>query len=141
MNNDNNIDEYYIDDHNNLSYLCKYGTKDHHGIWLNLKDTPGLVISSLVWLLISYLGVTIILLAEERKEPPFIAIVYCSMCILSLALHAKTALTDPDVIPESTMTPQNQKLNLNEPCSMCSRCQTYKPTKSHHYRICDRCIS
>ena len=91
--------------------------------------------------MISYSGVTITLLAEERKEPPFIAIVYCSMCILSLASHAKTALTDPDVIPESTMTPQNQKLNLNELCSMCSQCQTYKPTKSHHYRICDRCIS
>ena len=48
MNNDDIIDEYYIDNYNDLSYLCKYGTKDYHCTWLNLKDTLGLVLSSLV---------------------------------------------------------------------------------------------
>jgi len=137
--------DYYRDDYNDLSYSCKFGTKDeNNGIWMNLNDPGGLILSSFVWIFTIYSTFTVVLLAEERKEPPLVAIVYCTLCVLSLACHAKTTLTDPGSVPESAIpihqTDGNQ-IDGNKSHNMCSQCQVFKPPFSHHCRICDRCIS
>lgn len=43
---------YYVDNYNDLPWRCSCGTNGDDGIWLNHTDTPGLVMSSLVWLMI-----------------------------------------------------------------------------------------
>ena len=45
--------EYYEDNYNDLSWKCTFGTRHDDGIWLNHGDSPGLVMASLVWLMIS----------------------------------------------------------------------------------------
>jgi hypothetical protein len=44
--------QYYEDNYNDLPWKCSFGTSHDDGIWLNQSDTPGLVMSSMVWLLI-----------------------------------------------------------------------------------------
>jgi hypothetical protein len=64
---------------------------------------------------------------------------YCTICALALASHAKTTFTDPGAIPLSAVP--RATLPTNTMHAMCSHCQTYKPPASHHCRICNRCIS
>ena len=115
---------------------------------MNRRDPPGQIMFLSVWLLISYSGVTITLLSQLNNLPPILAVLYCTLCSLSLACHAKTSFTDPGAVPQSALPldtkkkqPQQQRDRHLTPHGMCSHCQTYKPPFSHHCRICNRCIS
>lgn len=133
--------QYYQDTHNDLPWACTFGTSPHDGIWLNYNDAPGLIMSSIVWLLIIYSGFTVTLLVKTTKSMnPMISIFYTTFCALALASHAKTTLTDPGSIP-LTAVPTEEDGKLKSDFPICTVCQTYKPAKTHHCRICNRCIS
>jgi DHHC palmitoyltransferase len=134
---------------------------------MNRKDQAGVIMAFLVWLLISesrrcscqtffcsqqknltnpppfprtvYSGVTVTLLAHHNHLPGILAMLYCTICALALASHAKTVFTDPGSIPQSAVPrPVTPSTRMH---AMCSHCQTYKPPLAHHCRICNRCIS
>lgn len=96
---------------------------------------------SLVWILIIYSVLTISLLAHNQKLPKGIAMMYGTISALSLACHAKTTFTDPGSIPQEAVPREVLFRKGITTHAMCSHCQTYKPTLSHHCRICDRCVS
>ena len=79
------------------------------------------------------------LLAHTGGLPVELAELYCVLCALALASHAKTTLTDPGSIPASAVPTESHRHQAK--LNMCSQCQTYKPPYSHHCRICNRCIS
>lgn len=136
-----NESEYYEDTHNDLPWSCTFGTSPHDGIWLNYNDASGLIMSSIVWLLIIYSGFTVTLLVKTTKSMnPIISIIYTTFCALALASHAKTTLTDPGSIP-LTAVPTEEDGKSRSDFPVCTVCQTYKPTRTHHCRICNRCIS
>eukprot|EP00553_Chaetoceros_curvisetus_P001919 CAMPEP_0204618974 /NCGR_PEP_ID=MMETSP0717-20131115/5466_1 /ASSEMBLY_ACC=CAM_ASM_000666 /TAXON_ID=230516 /ORGANISM="Chaetoceros curvisetus" /LENGTH=388 /DNA_ID=CAMNT_0051632845 /DNA_START=123 /DNA_END=1289 /DNA_ORIENTATION=+ len=136
----NNGKEYYQDNFNDLSYRCSCGTHQDDGIWLNHGDTPGLIMSSLVWLMIMYSGITVTLLANHNSLAPAISTTYCTIAALAVTCHAKTMLTDPGGIPLHAVPTEEDGANRVE-FPMCSVCGTYKPPKTHHCRICNRCIA
>ncbi len=77
-----------------------------------------------------------------------VALIYCTLCFLALASHAKTTFTDPGSIPQeqTQIIPneeeeQKRQQQQNQSYPMCSVCETYKPKYTHHCRICNRCIS
>lgn len=130
---------YYEETYNDLPWRCSCGTHHEDGIWLNHSDKAGLVMSSLVWLMIVYAGFTVTLLVNNNSLPSHVGVIYCTLCALALASHAKTALTDPGSIPKRAIPNED---NASDPTvKFCNLCETYKPPKSHHCRICDRCIS
>mmetsp|Transcript_26604 Transcript_26604/g.56215 ORF Transcript_26604/g.56215 Transcript_26604/m.56215 type:complete len:422 (-) Transcript_26604:94-1359(-) len=133
-------DEYYYDDTNDFSWDCTFGTQENHGIWLNTKDPPGYIMSILVWVLIFYSGITIAFLAESNHIAHILAYVYCTICALALASHAKTSFSDPGTVP-SCAVPINLAARQSEKHFMCGSCSSYKPPMSHHCRICNRCVS
>jgi len=133
---------YYLDNYNDQPWHCSFGTAELNGIWMNRKDQAGTIMSLLVWLLIIYSGVTVTLLAEHNHLPNIVAIIYCTICALALASHAKTMFTDPGAVPQSAVPLlAGQHSNTVTMHTMCSHCQSYKPPISHHCRICNRCIS
>ncbi len=156
-----NDENYYEDPTNDdESYeCCSFGTSENNGIWLNYNDHVGTIMSSLVWVLFFYSGMTIVLLAENNNgnngnnnqnyhhhhHHKFVAALYCTLCALALACHAKTSFTDPGSVPSSALPPMLANQNNEEQQqeiyhAMCSICQTYKPPKAHHCRICNRCV-
>jgi hypothetical protein len=133
--------EYYEDTFNDEPWECTFGTGDEDGIWVNYGDKVGQIMSSMVWVLISYSALTISLLANNQNLPRSIAMVYATICALALASHSKTMFTDPGSIPREAVPRAilfQQGITTH---AMCSHCQTYKPPNSHHCRICNRCIS
>ena len=137
---------YYIDDFNDLSYSCTFGTSDSNGIWMNRQDPAGTMMCGIVWVLISYSIFTITLLAHYQGIPIYYSTIYSIMAVLALATHIKTSLTDPGSVPASAVPTLQQRSSYyshqhHHKLSMCSQCQTYKPPGSHHCRICHRCIS
>lgn len=133
--------EYYEDTFNDEPWECTFGTSDQDGVWVNCGDKVGQIMSSMVWVLISYSTLTIALLAHNQNLPKSIAMTYASICALSLAAHSKTMFTDPGSIPREAVPRAilfQQGITTH---AMCSHCQTYKPPNSHHCRICNRCIS
>jgi len=131
---------YYEDHFNDLSWNCTVGTSTDDGIWYNQTDYPGIIMSCMVWVLILYSGLTVTLLAQNNRLSPIISGVYCTICSLALACHGKTSLTDPGAVPISAV-PLNQPSRKSQQHPLCMKCNTYKPPKSHHCRICNRCIA
>ena len=132
--------QYYIDSYNGQSWSCSFGTREDNGIWMNSGDQAGVIMSALVWLLMLYSSVTVTALTVTEGIPVVLGLVYCVLCFLALACHAKTSLTDPGSVPRSAVPCEAQRQSQTAH-SMCGQCQTFKPPQSHHCRICNRCVS
>ena len=114
----------------------------NNGEPVNDSHTAILVRNSQQYIYTVYSGVTVTLLAEHNHLPNIVAIIYCTICALALASHAKTMFTDPGAVPQSAVPLlAGQHSNTVTMHTMCSHCQSYKPPISHHCRICNRCIS
>jgi len=85
----------------------------------------------------------VVLLAQNNSLSDGVQILYCTLCALALASHAKTTFTDPGSVPQSavpTIVPNQLNQNPNQYYTLCRICYSYKPKKCHHCRICNRCI-
>jgi hypothetical protein len=105
---------------------------------MNQRDRAGTLMAIMVWILMAYSVLTILLLAQNHHLAITIASLHCTLVTLALASHAKTTLTDPGSVPSSAVPIFTKGVKFH---AMCSVCQTYKPDKCHHCRICNRCIS
>lgn len=132
--------EMYIDSFNSEPWSCSFGTSEENGTWMNTSDQAGTIMAALVWLLMLYSCVTVMLLTATRGIPPAAGMVYCVLCFMALACHAKTSLSDPGSVPRAAVPCESQRQTQTSH-SMCGQCQTFKPPASHHCRICNRCVS
>ncbi|RVE60762.1 hypothetical protein OJAV_G00183870 [Oryzias javanicus] len=69
--------------------------------------------------------------------------------LLLLACHSKAVFSDPGMVPLpetaidfSDLRSQSSRINERgcEGWTVCSRCETYRPPRAHHCRVCQRCI-
>ncbi|CAL1590166.1 unnamed protein product [Knipowitschia caucasica] len=69
--------------------------------------------------------------------------------LLLLACHSKAVFSDPGMVPLpetaidfSDLRSQSSRMNERgcEGWTVCSRCETYRPPRAHHCRVCQRCI-
>lgn len=132
--------EYYIDSWNGQPWECTFGTNEENGTWMNSGDQAGTIMAALVWLLMLYSVLTVTLLTKTEGIPAILGMIYCVLCFMALASHAKTSFTDPGSVPRAAVPCEAQRQAHNSH-SMCGQCQTYKPPASHHCRICNRCVS
>ena len=129
-------DNYYYDTSGEgYSWSCRMGTKESDGIWINLGDKTGLMMSLLVWMIILYSAICITFIAKTKGISPIYCYIYDTLTFMSLSSHLKCSLTEPGVIPKAaTHSGGSRRVN-------CSRCATIKPPLSHHCRICNRCVA
>jgi len=132
--------EFYVDSYNGEPWSCSFGTSEESGIWMNSGDQAGSIMASLVWVLMMYSATTMTSLTLTEGIPNSLGTLYLCFCIMALACHAKTSLTDPGSVPQSAVPLENQR-QYSQSHSMCGQCQTFKPPASHHCRICNRCVS
>lgn len=135
---------YYRDPFNDHSWSCTFGTGEENGIWMNTIDQAGTIMAFLVWILLVYTAWTFSALAVTGGVPPILSMAYNLLCVLALASHAKTTFTDPGSVPQSAVPNERTRREMgtpDQPLSMCSQCQTFKPPLSHHCRICNRCVT
>uniref|UniRef100_A0A3Q3N3U8 Palmitoyltransferase n=1 Tax=Labrus bergylta TaxID=56723 RepID=A0A3Q3N3U8_9LABR len=75
--------------------------------------------------------------------------VFNLILLLLLACHAKAVFSDPGMVPLpdtaidfSELRSQSSRMNERgcEGWTVCSRCETYRPPRAHHCRVCQRCI-
>lgn len=131
----------YEDVENEDPWKWTFGTREDDGVWLNVNDRVGTVMACLVWVLIVYSGFTFLLLAQHHHLPIGATGVYCTICTLALASHAKTTFTDPGAVPSSAIPSVTETDGAERFHGMCRICQTFKPKCAHHCRICNRCVS
>eukprot|EP00546_Thalassionema_frauenfeldii_P011626 CAMPEP_0178925556 /NCGR_PEP_ID=MMETSP0786-20121207/17983_1 /TAXON_ID=186022 /ORGANISM="Thalassionema frauenfeldii, Strain CCMP 1798" /LENGTH=371 /DNA_ID=CAMNT_0020600461 /DNA_START=199 /DNA_END=1311 /DNA_ORIENTATION=+ len=132
--------EFYIDSFNGEPWSCSFGTSEENGVWMNSGDQAGSVMAALVWLLMLYSIVTVTLLEATDGIPIAAGMIYCILCTMALASHAKCSLTDPGSVPRAAVPCESQRQTQTSH-AMCGQCQTFKPLLSHHCRICNRCVS
>uniref|UniRef100_A0A7S4N8L5 Palmitoyltransferase n=1 Tax=Odontella aurita TaxID=265563 RepID=A0A7S4N8L5_9STRA len=132
--------EYYLDAHNEHPSGFSCGTSEGSGIWMNTSDQAGTLMSFSVWLALIYGAFTVVLVSEQGRLPPVVAMTYCTICTLALASHAKTSFTDPGSVPKCAVPVEDETRQITFH-AMCSQCQSFKPQNCHHCRICDRCVS
>ncbi|RWS28363.1 uncharacterized protein B4U80_09446, partial [Leptotrombidium deliense] len=78
-------------------------------------------------------------------------VLYQTVVILLTWSHSKASFSDPGIVPthknnsdlrgdtqHSLISPENSCRRAE--WSVCSKCETYRPPKAHHCRICQRCI-
>lgn len=78
----------------------------------------------------------------------FHAVVFNSIILLLTFSHLRTVFSDPGIVPLPQSKLDFAELHTGtqkEPTSkddytVCARCETYRPPRAHHCRICQRCV-
>ncbi|XP_025899029.1 palmitoyltransferase ZDHHC3-like [Nothoprocta perdicaria] len=109
-------------------------------------------------LLLTYLSVAYadyVVLAHVLLQPAFRGSPWCPVhavafnvvVALLLACHARAVLADPGVVPLAGTAMDFSELRSlrkaersNEDWTVCNRCETYRPPRAHHCRVCHRCV-
>ena len=65
---------------------------------------------------------------------------FLGISFLAMASHARAMLSDPGSIPLEYQPNSLLASERGEKLAMCSRCNGFKPPRTHHCSQCDRCI-
>ncbi|CAI5438780.1 unnamed protein product [Caenorhabditis angaria] len=129
------------------------------------RDPCGLVCISMIYLFITYADYVVLiwLLLPTFKNSYWTLIhgaVFNVLLVFSLIAHAKAMLTDPGVVPISK-TRNSREAKPKEYSSdesesdeeaimqfggnssewtLCTRCESLRPPRAHHCRVCKRCV-
>ncbi|XP_075464027.1 palmitoyltransferase ZDHHC3-like isoform X3 [Ascaphus truei] len=80
---------------------------------------------------------------------PLHAVGFNLIVFMLLACHTRAVFSDPGTVPlpETAIDFSDLRSNTprkndrgNEDWTVCNRCETYRPPRAHHCRICHRCI-
>ncbi|TKS93074.1 Palmitoyltransferase ZDHHC3 [Collichthys lucidus] len=118
------------------------------------RDPCGVICLILTYFSVFYADYVVI---QYVLLPAFSDSVWCTLhgsvfnliLLLLLACHSKAVFSDPGMVPLpdtaidfSDLRSQSSRMNDRgcEGWTVCSRCETYRPPRAHHCRVCQRCI-
>ncbi|RXN06426.1 palmitoyltransferase ZDHHC3-like protein [Labeo rohita] len=118
------------------------------------RDPCGFICLILTYFSVFYADYVVI---QYVLIPAYSGSVWCTLhgsvfniiLLLLLACHSKAVFSDPGMVPLpetaidfSDLRSQSNRLNDRgcEGWTVCSRCETYRPPRAHHCRVCQRCI-
>ncbi|CAF0912426.1 unnamed protein product [Adineta steineri] len=116
------------------------------------KDPCGIICiimtyAMLLHCLYAVLFVIIIPLLNESLYGTLNALIVSTFVFLSIFSHGRAAYFDPGFVPLpkngidfSDVKPNENNKQNGEGWTICNRCDTYRPARSHHCRICKRCV-
>ncbi|KDR19695.1 palmitoyltransferase ZDHHC7 [Zootermopsis nevadensis] len=117
-----------------------------------VRDPCGIVCILLTYVAVLYADYVVIrwIILQTMQNSlwgPFHVVVFNTIVFLLSMAHLKAVCSDPGVVP----LPQN-RVDFSdihsgssgslqrEDWTVCTRCETYRPPRAHHCRICNRCI-
>lgn len=71
------------------------------------------------------------------------ALFFNTILLLLMMAHFKAVWSDPGVVPLPQMRIDFSDIDsIDKDCdwTICTRCETYRPPRAHHCRICQRCV-
>lgn len=79
---------------------------------------------------------------------PLHVILFNTLILLLIFAHIRAMCSDPGIVPlpQSRMdfsdmhSASSEPLINQEDWTVCTRCETYRPPRAHHCRICQRCV-
>ncbi|XP_029943957.1 palmitoyltransferase ZDHHC3 [Salarias fasciatus] len=118
------------------------------------RDPCGVICIVLTYFSVFYADYVVV---QYVLIPAYSGSVWCTLhgsvfnliLLLLLACHAKAVFSDPGMVPLpdtaidfSDLRSQSSRMNERgcEGWTVCSRCETYRPPRAHHCRVCQRCI-
>uniref|UniRef100_A0A3P8V620 Palmitoyltransferase n=1 Tax=Cynoglossus semilaevis TaxID=244447 RepID=A0A3P8V620_CYNSE len=118
------------------------------------RDPCGVICLILTYFSVFYADYVVI---QYVLIPTYTGSVWCSLhgsvfnliLLLLLACHSKAVFSDPGMVPLpdtaidfSDLRSQSSRISERgcEGWTVCSRCETYRPPRAHHCRVCQRCI-
>ncbi|XP_061618994.1 zf-DHHC domain-containing protein isoform X2 [Phyllopteryx taeniolatus] len=118
------------------------------------RDPCGVVCVFLTYFSVFYADYVVV---QYVLIPAYSGSVWCSLhgsafnviLLLLLACYCKAVFSDPGVVPLpdtaldfSDLRSQSSRMSDRgcEGWTVCSRCETYRPPRAHHCRVCQRCI-
>ncbi|CAF3437963.1 unnamed protein product [Rotaria socialis] len=120
------------------------------------KDPCGIICVILTYAMLLHclyvvVCILIIPLFNESFYGTLNAFLICTLVFLATLSHGRAAYSDPGFVPLpkrkldfsdlKTNSTTNPLLKVNEEgWTVCNRCDTYRPARSHHCRICKRCV-
>ncbi|XP_053331071.1 palmitoyltransferase ZDHHC3-like [Spea bombifrons] len=119
-----------------------------------VRDPCGLLCILLTYLSLGYADYVILkhILLHSYSESiwcPLHAAGFNLVVFMLLACHTRAVLSDPGTVPlpDTAIDFSDLRSNTprksdrgNEDWTVCNRCETYRPPRAHHCRICHRCI-
>ncbi|BES95086.1 unnamed protein product [Nesidiocoris tenuis] len=128
-----------------------------------VKDPCGLICIPLTYVAVFYADYVVVrwVILQTMHDSlwaPFHAVLFNTVIFLLLFAHLRAMCSDPGAIPlpETQMdfsdihtdrlpcfprSPESSAmLAQHEDWTVCTRCETYRPPRAHHCRICKRCI-
>lgn len=116
------------------------------------KDPCGIVCITLTYAMLLhclyvFLFVIIVPSLNESLYGTLNALIIVTFVSLSIYSHGRAAFFDPGFVPlpkkgidfSDVKVNENNKQNADG-WTICNRCDTYRPARSHHCRICKRCV-
>jgi len=116
------------------------------------KDPCGIVCLVLTYLAVFYADYVvvrwiIIQTLHNSLWGAFHAVAFNSVVLLLMMSHMRAVFSDPGIVP----LPQSkldfsefhtgmQKEKAKDEYTICARCESYRPPRAHHCRVCQRCI-
>ncbi|CAG0899707.1 unnamed protein product [Darwinula stevensoni] len=78
----------------------------------------------------------------------FNALLFNTLAFLAIMSHVRAVFSDPGVVPlpkskvdfSDLHSGGDQQKQMREDWTVCVRCETYRPPRAHHCRICRRCV-
>ncbi|BFZ13732.1 hypothetical protein BsWGS_16771 [Bradybaena similaris] len=74
-------------------------------------------------------------------------VIFNTIVFLLIVSHLKAVLSDPGIVPIpqtsmdfSDIHSDTSKLKTNDGWTVCMKCETYRPPRAHHCRVCRRCV-
>ncbi|XP_062372349.1 zf-DHHC domain-containing protein [Sardina pilchardus] len=118
------------------------------------RDPCGFICLLLTYFSVFYADYVVI---QYVLIPAYSGSVWCTLhgsvfnviLLLLLACHSKAVFSDPGMVPLpetaidfSDLRSQSNRMNERgcEGWTVCSRCETYRPPRAHHCKVCQRCI-
>lgn len=88
---------------------------------------------------------------QDSLWGPFHVVLFNTLVLLLVMSHMKAICSDPGVVPlpqtrmdfsdiHSAGSGGSDDCEERDDWSVCTRCETYRPPRAHHCRICERCI-
>ncbi|XP_014247534.1 palmitoyltransferase ZDHHC7-like [Cimex lectularius] len=120
---------------------------------LFVKDPCGLICIALTYVAVFYADYVVVrwIVMQTMQDSlwaPFHVVLFNTVIFMVSFCHLRAMCSDPGAVPlpQSRMdfsdihSGSESTLIQNEDWTVCTRCETYRPPRAHHCRICKRCI-
>ena len=66
--------------------------------------------------------------------------IFCFLSFLALFSYARCVAEGPGYVPTAWAPPDSEPLGNRRGIGWCDECKAFKPPRSHHCRVCNRCV-